>query len=257
VTWRSAVRTAVVLAACAASAACGRSPARPLAGPSPGTANTRPPPPDAGATVELGAGLRGVRFVPGRYATVIHRRLSGTHARQLVRETSSASLAITLTSGGAAQACRGWRDAMTNDGPQIHTDDQFREQAGFAGRWRADGDAIVVELTSDAAVCAAIAEGRLPRARATALTLRCARAEPAGHPHLTTPVLVCRWDGAPSPEREAHALDDLGPADAIVLGAAPGLRVTVTGAPPRLVGAPRSLAVTSEAAADDAWSTGG
>lgn len=256
-TWRSAVRTAVVLAACAASAACGWSPAMPLAGPSPGTANTRPPPPDAGATVELGAGLRGVRFVPGRYATVIHRRLSGTHARQLVRETSSASLAITLTSGGAAQACRGWRYAMTNDGPRIHTDDQFREQAGFAGRWRADGDAIVVELTSDAAVCAQIAEGRLPRARATTLTLRCARAEPTGHPHLTAPVLVCRWEGAPSPEREAHALDDLGPADAIVLGAAPGLRVTVAGAPPRLVGAPRTLAVVSEPVGDDAWSTGG
>ncbi len=65
--------------------------------PSPGTANAPPPQPDAasvaapsGASIELGAGLRGVPFVPGRYATVIHRRLSGTHARQLVRETSSA-----------------------------------------------------------------------------------------------------------------------------------------------------------------------
>ncbi len=231
--------------------------------PSPGTANARPPTADAapatpqGAAVELGAGLRRVPFVPGRYATVIHRRLSGTHARQLVRESSAASLALTLAADGDAQACRGWRYTMTNDGPRVHTTDQFREQAGFAGRWRADGDAVVVEVTADAAVCPTISEGQLPRARATTLTLRCALAEPAGHPHLTAPVLVCRWDGPPSPEREAHAVDDLGPADAIVLGAQPGLRVTVTGTPPRLIGAPRTIAVASEQVGDDAWSTGG
>jgi len=252
-----------VLAALAGSAACGRPPEMPPARPSPGTTDAQALAADAapvatptGATIELGAGLRGVPFVPGRYATVIHRDLSGTHARQLVRETSAASLALTLADDGTAQACRGWRYAMTNDGPRVHTDDQFREQAGFAGRWRADGDAVVVDVTADAAVCPTLAEGRLPQARATTLTLRCALAAPAGHPHLTTPVLVCRWEGA-SPERDAHVLDELGPAGAIVLGAAPGLRVTVTGAPPRLVGAPRAIAVVSEAVGDDAWAAGG
>jgi hypothetical protein len=108
--------------------------------PSPGTANAPPPQPDAasvaaasGASIELGAGLRGVPFVPGRYATVIHRRLSGTHARQLVRETSSASLALTLAADGAAQACRGWRYAMTNDGPQVHTDDRSASRRASPG----------------------------------------------------------------------------------------------------------------------------
>lgn len=66
---------------------------------------------------DLGPGLAPAAFAPGRYATAIPRSLAGTHELQLVREASTASLALELDADGAARACRGWRYLLTNDGP--------------------------------------------------------------------------------------------------------------------------------------------
>lgn len=203
---------------------------------------------------DLGPGLRAVAFAPGRFAAAIQRSLSGTHARNRVREDSTASLVLELSSDGTARGCRGWRYVMTNDGPTVHTDDRFREQAGFRGRYTERGGAIDVELTRDDQVCEPVAEYALVPSRATTITLRCALAVADGHPTLTAPVLVCQWTGAASPEREAHTVAALGPPGSIVLGAAPGLRVKLGGGLPGMVSTSEStITVTVDAVADGAW----
>lgn len=212
-----------------------------------------PVPPATGA--HLGPGLTPAPFVPGRYATAIQRSLTGTHELQLVREVSTASLVLELDRDGAARACRGWRYLMTNDGPEVQSEDRFREQAGFRGRHRVDGDAIEVELTADPSVCPTVAEHMLAPARASRWILRCVRATPDGHPTLRAPVLVCTWTGPASPERDAHVVDGLGPAGTIVLGAAPGLRVKLEGGVPGLVGEPAKVTAETATVAADAWQT--
>lgn len=217
-----------------------------------------PASPSSGAVAtsfELGAGLRAAPFSPGRFATVVRRTLDGMHALQRVHEESSASFVLELR-GGKARACRGWRYAMTNDGPDVHSNDRFREQAGFHGTYVERGGVLEVELTRDDGVCTPIAEHTYPPSRATTIRLECALATPQGHPLVDAPVLVCRWQGTPGPERDAHVVDGLGAAGVLVLGAAPGLEVTVAGTPPGMIEvAPPSTNVKVAGAqlADDAW----
>lgn len=214
---------------------------------------TKPAP--AGAP--FAPGLVRQAFAPGRYATAIARTLVGTHDRQLVREQSVASIALTLTDDGAATACRGWRYQMTNDGPDVHTDERFEEQVGYRGHYRRVGDDVEVELTRDDSVCPPVAAPALAPSRAATVRLRCAAVTATGHPTLSGDALVCTWLGPPSPEVLAHAVDGLGPAGTWVLGAAPGLRIAVTGAPPELVGDPTAVTATTTAVPDDAWRTDG
>ncbi len=210
---------------------------------------------DTPAPFALGPGLGAAAFVPGRFAAVIHRQLDGIHALQRVHEDSSASFVLELH-GGQARVCRGWRYQMTNDGPDVHSDDRFREQAGFRGTYVERAGVIIVSLQRDDGGCAPIAEFMYPPARATTIGLECVMAAPDGHPVLTTPVLVCRWTSTPSSERDAHTVAGLGPADAIVLGPGPGLAVTIVDTPPAMAAVgPSSLtaAPASEPLADDAW----
>lgn len=215
------------------------------------TASPAGPPP----AFDLGPGLKAVAFAPGRFATVVRRRLAGTHALQEVREDSAASLTLVLADG-VARACRGWRYTMTNDGPDVHSDDRFREQAGYRGTYAVRDGVVELELARDDAVCAPIAEFMYPPPRATTISLRCVLAAPDGHPTLTAPVLVCRWTSTPARERDPHLIDGLGPSDALVLGAEPGLEVAIDAAPPGMetVDEP-STRITAAAAPlpDDAW----
>lgn len=198
------------------------------------------------APFALGPGLRAAPFVPGRFATVIRRQLDGGHALQRVREVASASFVLELRDGNA-RACRGWRYTMTNDGPEAHSEDRFREQAGFRGSYVERAGIVEVELTRDDGVCAPIAEYTYPPQRATTIRLACAQAAPLDHALLNAPVLVCRWQGTPAAERDAHVVEGLGPAGAIVLGAAPGLEVTVAGTPPGMteLGPPSTTATVA------------
>jgi hypothetical protein len=205
------------------------------------------------APFALGPGLRAAGFSPGRFATVIRRRLDGTHALQRVREVSSASFVLELD-GGTARACRGWRYTMTNDGPEVHTEDRFREQAGFRGSYVERAGLIEVELSRDDGVCEPVAEYTYPPQRATTIRLECTMAAPEEHAFLTGTVLVCRWQGTPGPEREAHVVEGLGPAGVLVLGAAPGLEVAIEATPPGMTElGPPSLAVTVAPVTADAW----
>jgi LysR family transcriptional regulator, regulator for metE and metH len=95
--------------------------------------------------VALGHGLVPAAFVPGRYATAIQRTMHGTHELQVLSEDSTSAFALELAADGTATACRGWRYLLRNDGPEVHTQDRYREQQGYRGRYTlVDGMAEVV-----------------------------------------------------------------------------------------------------------------
>lgn len=181
--------------------------------------------------VALGPTFAAMGFAPGRFATAIQRALQGTHALQRVVEDSTAVFVLELRDGGTAQACRGWRYNFTNSGPQVRSEEWFREQLGYRGRYTVTGGIAEVELAADEAVCPTIRESSLQLRRATDLRLRCVLAVPRDHAMLSAPVLLCQWLGATTGEPAAHLVEGLAPADWFVLGTGNGLRVKVTGSP--------------------------
>jgi hypothetical protein len=181
--------------------------------------------------ISLGAELEVIAFTPGRYSTAIQRTLQGTHALQRLAEDSTAAFALDLAADGSATACRGWRYHFTNDGPKVHTDERFREQQGYRGRYTVTDGVAEVELSTDDTVCPARRESELALARATIVKLRCVLVTPHDHPMLRTTALLCQWGGVTSGEAAAHVVSGLGPEGWMVLGASHGLRVKVTGRP--------------------------
>jgi hypothetical protein len=182
-------------------------------------------------TVALGPGFTPVAFAPGRYATVIQRTMQGTHALQVLNEDSTASLVVDLAADGNATACRGWRYVFHNDGPEIHTEDNYREQQGYRGRYTVvDGVAELV-LARDNRVCPHLFQGGLKLPRAATLKLRCALATPSGTSSFTRPALLCQSVGARPSELDPYVVDELAPSGWLPLGSGNGLRVRMTGRP--------------------------
>jgi hypothetical protein len=183
--------------------------------------------------IALGPGFAPAAFAPGRYATAIQRTLQGTHALQVMNEDSTSAFSLELTADGAATACRGWRYVFRNDGPTVHTEDNYREQQGYRGRYKVVDGVAEVELVRDDAVCAHVFQGALALARAPSVRLRCVLATPSGGSPLTAPVLMCRAVDTPSPDELApQVVESLAPAGWFVLGSGHGLRVWMTGRPP-------------------------
>jgi len=252
-----------LLSVLAVFAVCKSSPTRTTDMPSPPTSTGDAPaadPADAAAAAEvpdidLGAAYQAIGFVPGRFAVVIAGDRRGTHARNWVTETSRASLVLELASDGAATACRGWNYMMWNDGPTVHTRDRFREQAGFRGRYTVRGGVVEAELSADPTVCPSVAEYSLVPRRSTVMKLRCVRAR---RTKLSIPVLLCDWRDADTSEVTWLRVDGAAPSPWIVLGADPGVLVSITGAPFDLLGDPVQVAVEASPAAIefDAWHTG-
>lgn len=215
-------------------------------------------PPRAPATPApiLGPGLVEMAFVPGRYSVAIQRTLQGTHALNHLVQDSTAAFVLELGADGAATACRGWRYNFTNDGPQVHTAQRFREQQGYRGRYTLAGGIAELELNTDDTVCPPTHEADLSLTRSPSIKLRCVLAAPHGHPLLTTPTLLCEWVGVQTDEPMAYAVDGLGPAGWMALGAGNGLRVNVIGQPPgSRAGAPTKITAVPAAAPlrNDAW----
>jgi len=206
--------------------------------------------------VALGPHFVTAAFAPGRYATAIQRTLQGTHAMQLVVEDSTASFVLDLAADGAATACRGWRYNLTNDGPEIQTDERFRDQQGYRGRYSVAAGIAVVQLGSDPAVCPVVRESALELRRASAIELRCVLAVPRDHPALSAPVLLCQWLDATTNEPAAHEVAGLAPDGWFVLGSGNGLRVRMTGKPEGAhEGDPTKIVATpaSSQLGTDAW----
>jgi len=182
--------------------------------------------------IPLGHRLTPTAFAPGHYATAIQRTMHGTHELQVLNEDSTSIFALELTPDGTATACRGWRYLFHNDGPEIHTEDRYREQQGYRGRYTVVDGIAEVLLSVDNGVCPPLFEGGLALARAPSLKLRCVRATPSGTSPIPVPVLVCRSvDGKPS-ELEPHMVEQLAGAGWFALGSGNGLRVWLTGRPP-------------------------
>lgn len=183
---------------------------------------------------DLPTGFTPAAFAPGRYATEIRRMMHGTHALQVLNEDSTSGFTLELAADGTATACRTWRYVFRNDGPEVHTEDRYREQQGYRGRYTVvDGVAEVeLALALDDAVCPHVFEGELALARAPSLALRCVRATPAGAGPITVPVLLCRPAGGRPEELEPYVVEQIAPAGWFALGDGAGLRVSVTGRPP-------------------------
>jgi hypothetical protein len=208
--------------------------------------------------LDLGPGLEPVAFSPGRFATVIQRKLKGTHALQLLREDSTASFTLELEADGTAGSCRGWRYQFSNDGPDIHTEERFREQQGYRGHHVTREGFVEVDLQIDDSICPPKHEGQPAPRRSSTLKLRCARVEPRGHAVLTTPALLCQLtpSDASTGEPAAHLVPDIVPDGWMVLGTGNGLRIQVVGRPiGARAGAPTSVVVAPapEPLGRDAW----
>ena len=199
--------------------------------------------PPRASSIDLGPMFEAIAFTPGRYAVAIQMSRRGTHARNRVRESSTMSLVLELAADGAATACRGWDYAMSNDGPSVHTEDRFREQQGFRGRYQVRDGVAEAELAANDDVCPKIGEYAkgVPR-RSPTMKLRCVLANPRGT-SLNSPVLLCDWYDATTPEVDAYRIRDVAAKPWMVLGSGNGLRIKVTGAPPSLIGEPPRVAI--------------
>ncbi|TMQ08161.1 MAG: hypothetical protein E6J90_41305 [Deltaproteobacteria bacterium] len=185
----------------------------------------------AAPTIALDHGFTPAAFAPGRYATAIQRTMHGTHDLQVLDEDSTSSFVLELAAGGAATACRGWRYVFRNDGPDIHTEDNYREQQGYRGHYTVvDGVAEAV-LDLDSSVCPHVFEGGLVLARASRLTLRCVVAMPSRNGQLTDPVLLCRPHGDKSSELDPYVVEQIISGGWFALGSGNGLRMWLTGRP--------------------------
>jgi hypothetical protein len=181
--------------------------------------------------IALGHGFAPAAFAPGRYATAIQRTMHGTHALQVLNEDSTSAFALDLATDGTATACRGWRYELRNDGPEVHTEDRYREQQGYRGRYTVVDGVAEVALALDNAVCPHVFEGGLALARAPSVLLRCVLATPDGTGQISAPVLLCRpADGKPA-ELDPYVVEQLAPPGWFALGSGNGLRVWVTGHP--------------------------
>lgn len=203
-------------------------------------------------SIDLGPTLEPIEFAPGRYAVAIQLSRRGTHARNRVRESSTMSLVLELSADGAATACRGWDYAIVNDGPTVQTEDRFREQQGFRGRFAVRAGIAEAELSAAEDVCPTIGEYTkgAPR-RSSTMKLRCVLASPRTG-SLPRPVLLCDWSDATTPEVEALRIRDVAPRPWIVLAGGNGVRIKVTGAPPKLIGDPARVTVEPAPAPIDA-----
>jgi hypothetical protein len=186
-------------------------------------------------TVILGPDFAPAAFAPGRYVTAIQRMMQGTHAMQVLLENSTSSFLLELAADGAATACRGSRYLFRNNGPGIHTEERYREQQGYRGRYAVVDGVAEVTLVLDNAVCPHVFEGELALPRAPTVKLRCVLATPHGTNQISVPVLLCRPTYGPPDARpeelDPQVVEQLAPPGWFLLGSGNGLRVRVTGRP--------------------------
>jgi hypothetical protein len=86
------------------------------------------------------------------------------------------------------------------------------------------------------------------------MKLRCVVATPRSG-SAVGPVLLCDWQDANTPEADAFRIREAAPPPWLLLGGGNGLRIKVTGAPPKLIGDAARVAVEDAATRieTDAW----
>jgi hypothetical protein len=202
------------------------------------------------------AGFTVLPFAPGRYGTLIRRSLAGTHDSQLLVEVSTAVFVLELSADGGATACRGWRYRFTSDGPDIQTEEHFREQRGYRGTYRASGNGVDIDMTVDEGVCSESDNVGHSGTRAARIKLHCVLVRPRRSSPIPAPMMLCQWTDPGAVEVAAHLLPQLVPGEWMLLGARAGVIVKVVGRPEGAQeGDPTGLEViaASERSELDAW----
>ncbi len=259
--FRQARYTWAVVVGCIALPCCRKS--MDMSNPASANSTVTATAPAAGTTTPISsqdalpAGFTATAFAPGRYVSVIGRLLHGTHALQVLNEDSTALLAIELSADGSATVTRGWRYSSRNDGPQVHTQENYREQQGYRGTFITHDVAADVVFKTDDTVCPHIFEGAYALDRAAQLALRCIRAVPPAALGVgTAPVLLCRSVPVGQLEFEPQIVESVAEGPWLVLGGGNGLQVQVTGRPlAARAGEPMHaiVSVASAPIASDAW----
>lgn len=186
---------------------------------------------DSAPAIDLGPGFAAIPFAAGKYSVAIGRKLHGTHSLQVLNEESAASLVLELGEDGTASACRGWRSSQRNSGPQVKTEERYREQQGYRGRHVIRDGVAELTLERDDSICAPLFEGNLALARAPKLELRCVLARATGQLAAVNPLLLCQPLGVTPTELELYSAPNLAPNGWLALGGGNGLLVRVTGRP--------------------------
>jgi len=207
--------------------------------------------------VDLGPGIEIVAFTPGRFANAIQKNVRYTHAQQLVREETTSSIVVTMEAGGAATVCRGWRYLSNNDGAEVHTSENIREQLGYRGHWESYGKWVFLDLKLDDNVCARIGNySHLIPDHSAEWHLRCLPIVPRGHALLTAAALACQSKDGQGKfgEDEPHLVEGILRERWMILGASNGLRFRVESSGVGREGAPVVRVENSpEPVPTDAW----
>ncbi|MFY0537462.1 hypothetical protein [Nannocystis pusilla] len=175
------------------------------------------PPAEAAATVWVR---------PGRYAVDIRKKLSATHARNLVREDSRASFVLSLDANGQVDACRGIRTRSSHSGPGVNSFSSTAHQQGYRGRWELKGEWLHVELNVDDGRCGRqqLYENLQPQR----WLLRCRKLDSSEHSRYAEPLLACALDNLREHQYQesfAYFVPEVIAGDWLLLAPGDGLRV--------------------------------
>jgi hypothetical protein len=161
-------------------------------------------------------------FAPGRYANRIDSLTVAQHAQHLFREEMRSSFVLTLTEGGSAHLCRGWRYTSSNAGPASRVEERIREQIGYRGGWRRQDECVEVDLTLDDTACRRVAQySHLVPTHAPEWQLRFLPLQHLANPPLAERILAC------IPPETQLALGELAPH--VVMGVLPGKWLVLSG----------------------------
>ncbi|MCY0988559.1 hypothetical protein OV203_15610 [Nannocystis sp. ILAH1] len=165
-------------------------------------------------------------FQPGRYAVDVHKKLSGTHARNWLSEDSRASFVLSLDANGQADACRGIRTRSSHSGPGVNSFSSTAHQQGYRGRWELKGEWLHVELNVDDGRCGRqqLYENLQPQR----WLLRCRKLGAGEHSRYTEPLLACALDNPQEHQYQesfAYFVPEVIAGDWLLLAPGDGLRV--------------------------------
>jgi hypothetical protein len=175
-------------------------------------------------------GLNAIPFTPGRYANAVQKNALFRHAFQVVREDETSSFVLNLEPDGSATLCRGWRYLYFNDGPEVHTSENIREQLGYRGSWAQRDEWIYLNVAINDGVCPRIGEySHLIPDHAHEWQLRCLPISLKDSCKFNTPVLACQTTNVEPEfgEDEPHVVPRILPGSWIMLGGGNGLRIRI------------------------------
>ena len=165
----------------------------------------------------------------GHFSNVVQKNHLAIHALQVIREDTTSSFILDLLSSGIARACRGWRYLFSNDGPEIHNNEQINEQLGYLGKWSENNGWVEIVLNFEEDECQHFGEySHLIPNHYAQWQLRCLQLVLKDHPKFHRPILVGQFIGMSKVFGEDHPhliCDDPSNNCWLVLGTGNGIRI--------------------------------